>query len=421
MSGGIVSIWDASCFVKERIRCDSNFIIVKGPFVLIGDMNEVRNECDRMGSVFNRNEVDVFNSFITDSDLFEVPLCGRQFTWMNKPGSKMSYIDRALVSENVLSIFPDLRLTSMERGWSDHTPMLLHNLKIDFGPTPFKFYHSWMQYDDLEGVVQSVFEVEGSNGIPFPEKLRIAKGRIKSWIKEKKQTNMSRSKQIIIRLNDIELMIENGQATEEHLQERLSLFQEMASVNKKEDMVTDPNGIKNAFFEFYKKKFEYEPNQSLISDLLPQNRLNEDDCSWLERNVSELEIKEAVWACDSDKAPGPDGFTFLFIKKIWDIIKVDLLRSVTAAFNERKLPFRSSSAFITLVPKVDNPTLIKDFRPISLIGVFYKIVAKLLAIRLAKFIDKIISMEQSAFIAGRQILDGPLVLSELMEWYKLKH
>nr|GEW85681.1 RNA-directed DNA polymerase, eukaryota, reverse transcriptase zinc-binding domain protein [Tanacetum cinerariifolium] len=60
------------------------------------------------------------------------------------------------------------------------------------------------------------------------------------------------------------------------------------------------------------------------------------------------------------------------------------------------------------------------FRPISLIGIQYKIIAKILANRLAKVIDKIISKEQSAFIAGRQILDGPLILTEIIKWYKIR-
>ncbi|GKA46235.1 hypothetical protein Tco_0739118, partial [Tanacetum coccineum] len=50
--------------------------------------------------------------------------------------------------------------------------------------------------------------------------------------------------------------------------------------------------------------------------------------------------------------------------------------------------------------------------------VHYKIIAKILANRLAKVIDKIVSHEQSAFIAGRQILDGPLILSKIVEWFK---
>nr|GEU41504.1 reverse transcriptase domain, reverse transcriptase zinc-binding domain protein [Tanacetum cinerariifolium] len=70
--------------------------------------------------------------------------------------------------------------------------------------------------------------------------------------------------------------------------------------------------------------------------------------------------------------------------------------------------------------QVNNPTCITYFRHISLINIHYKTIAKILANRLAKVIDKIISKEQSAFIAARQILDGPLILTEIIEWYKIR-
>ena len=67
---------------------------------------------------------------------------------------------------------------------------------------------------------------------------------------------------------------------------------------------------------------------------------------------------------------------------------------------------------------MSNPLFIKDYRPISLICLHYKIVAKILANILSKVIDSIISSKQSAFILGQQILDGPLILSEIIDWYK---
>ncbi|GJU29578.1 RNA-directed DNA polymerase, eukaryota, reverse transcriptase zinc-binding domain protein [Tanacetum coccineum] len=91
---------------------------------------------------------------------------------------------------------------------------------------------------------------------------------------------------------------------------------------------------------------------------------------------------------------------------------------VVRFFSTGTFPKGSNSAFITLIPKVSNPLFIKDYRPISLIGIHYKIVAKILANRLSKVTESIISPEQTAFIKGRQILDGPLILSETIDWYK---
>nr|GEV35354.1 cysteine-rich receptor-like protein kinase [Tanacetum cinerariifolium] len=59
---------------------------------------------------------------------------------------------------------------------------------------------------------------------------------------------------------------------------------------------------------------------------------------------------------------------------------------------------------------------LKDFRPISLIGCQYKIIGKILANRLSLVIGDIVSQEQSAFIKGRQIMDGTLVLNEVISW-----
>lgn len=79
-----------------------------------------------------------------------------------------------------------------------------------------------------------------------------------------------------------------------------------------------------------------------------------------------------------------------------------------------------NASFLTLIPKIDGPENLGDFRPISLIGVFYKILAKLLAERLKKVIGKVISNTQCAFIKGRYILDGVLIANELIDHIRKK-
>ncbi|GKE69612.1 RNA-directed DNA polymerase, eukaryota, reverse transcriptase zinc-binding domain protein, partial [Tanacetum coccineum] len=129
----------------------------------------------------------------------------------------------------------------------------------------------------------------------------------------------------------------------------------------------------------------------------------------LQQKATLDKIREAVWDRGCGKSPGPDGFSFLFLKTYWDIFKDDIVNFVNEFMESETMPKGTNSAFITLILKFPNHLLIKDYRLISLIGMQYKIVAKLLANRLSTVLDKLVSPTQSAFISGCQILDGPLM------------
>ncbi|GJW02326.1 RNA-directed DNA polymerase, eukaryota, reverse transcriptase zinc-binding domain protein [Tanacetum coccineum] len=140
----------------------------------------------------------------------------------------------------------------------------------------------------------------------------------------------------------------------------------------------------------------------------------------IESEVTNEEIKKAVWDCGTEKAPGPDGFTFGFYRHYWYLIHNDVYAAVRYFFMNIDIPKGCNSSFIALIPKSSNANLVKDFRPISLIGSLYKIIAKILANRLVGVLDNIVSEVQSAFIADRQILDGPFILNEVLQWCKTK-
>ncbi|GJT17712.1 putative RNA-directed DNA polymerase [Tanacetum coccineum] len=139
---------------------------------------------------------------------------------------------------------------------------------------------------------------------------------------------------------------------------------------------------------------------------------------WALEGDENTKIKDAVWGYGSDEAPGPDGFTFKFIKKHWDLLENDIISYVKDFETSFYIPRGCNSSFITLVPKLEDPLFIGDYRPISLIGCQYKIIAKVLANRLSKVISSVVGEVQMDFIKGRQIIDGPLMVDEIISWAK---
>nr|GEW74205.1 hypothetical protein [Tanacetum cinerariifolium] len=247
---------------------------------------------------------------------------------------------------------------------------------------------------------------------------------------------MSRKIEIVNKLADIEEKIDSNSALDSEKEDRVKLLKERDDLQHLEDMdlkqkakVTwDVEGdentklfhVKTAFCNFYKEKFDKCDSLSDFSTVTPQHTLDHNDNLELEKNVSDDEIRLTIWDCGSQKASGPDGFSFLFLKTYWDLLKDDVVRVMRGVFDSFKMPNGTNSSFITLIPNVANPIHVKDFWPISLIGMQYKIIVEVLANRLLKVIDKVVSKEQSAFISGRFILEGTLMISEIMSWYKKK-
>lgn len=91
------------------------------------------------------------------------------------------------------------------------------------------------------------------------------------------------------------------------------------------------------------------------------------------------EVLKAVLSCNSSKVPGPNGFNFSFIKKMWDLIKNDIITLMKDFWQNAIIAPQLNSTFLTLIPKVDSPVDMSEYRPISMAGSLYKILAKTLA------------------------------------------
>jgi hypothetical protein len=135
---------------------------------------------------------------------------------------------------------------------------------------------------------------------------------------------------------------------------------------------------------------------------------------------SEQEILSALSSIGSSKAPGPDGFTALFYKKYWDIVKHVVLRCVWDFFSTNHLLKEQNHIFIALVPKQLGPSSVSHFRPISLCNIIYKIISKILANRFKGLLHHFISPYQSAFVPSRSIQDNSILAHKLLHTIKSK-
>ncbi|PWA51624.1 Endonuclease/exonuclease/phosphatase [Artemisia annua] len=233
-SGGLISIWDPLTFVKCNFWCDDNFIIVQGSwsnsadiyyiinvygpqdstakenlwqrlssfilshagkYIVCGDFNEVRFDTERFGSVFSQRDAQVFNSFIDSSSLLEIPMGGRLYTWMNKTGTKLNY-----------------------------------------GPIPFKLFHSWMQRKGFDDMIKQANEEYAKltfhSTSSLQQKLKFMKMKIKEWHNDSKSKDLERSVEIQSLLNAIEVKIDNSTVSEEERNTRLQLMQEQEDLDR---------------------------------------------------------------------------------------------------------------------------------------------------------------------------------------------
>jgi mannosylglycoprotein endo-beta-mannosidase len=174
---------------------------------------------------------------------------------------------------------------------------------------------------------------------------------------------------------------------------------------------------------FYKDLFG--PQLSACTRLRDDIWSEEEKLSDLEREnmdiaFTEEEIKNVIDQMERNKAPGPDGFPVEFYQACWVVIKDDLLQ-IFNDFHQHKIDLaRINYGTIILIPKIDEATTIQKFRPICLLQVLFKIFTKVLTVRSEAAMAKLINDCQNAFIRGRFIADGVMLLQEILRETKYK-
>uniref|UniRef100_A0A803SZA2 Reverse transcriptase domain-containing protein n=1 Tax=Anolis carolinensis TaxID=28377 RepID=A0A803SZA2_ANOCA len=225
------------------------------------------------------------------------------------------------------------------------------------------------------------------------------------WVKQNSFENANKPGRWLARL--IRKKKQNQQITKIRIQDRITTIEKE---------------IKEAFKFFYENLYKDEGiNPERVMEYLGKQKLekiSEEQRLKLNKEISEEEILKVIRKLESNKAPGPDGFTGGFYKLEHSEVIRYLRKLMNIALQEGVVPDSWKEARITMIPKEGSDlTDVRNFRPISLLNSDYKIFTKILANRLNEFLSDWISEEQTGFLPSRNIKDNVRTIIDAIEYY----
>ena len=146
----------------------------------------VRSNGDRLNSQVNIKESSEFNDFINDRRLVEILMGGRKFTRVSDDGIKFSKLDRFLLNDEFNNLWGGLSVITLDRKLSDHCPIVLKDVDLDFGPKPFRIFNVWLEEVDFIHVVEEAWNKDVRCLRPdcrFRDKLKNVKAALRIWSK----------------------------------------------------------------------------------------------------------------------------------------------------------------------------------------------------------------------------------------------
>ena len=189
------------------------------------------------------------------------------------------------------------------------------------------------------------------------------------------------------------------------------------TITKQEEIL---NEIKHFYENLYRNRDMNENQDNEIHTILEniqQNpKLSNESKNNLEGELTEKEIINVLKKMKNNKSPGTDGFTTEFFKFFYNDIKVFIKRALNEGYINGKLSITQRQGLITCLPKGDKPKqFLKNWRPITLLNVIYKIASACIAERIKTTLTELISEDQTGFISGRYIGENTRLIYDILQ------
>ena len=193
----------------------------------------------------------------------------------------------------------------------------------------------------------------------------------------------------------------------------------ISSLRVGDHSVTSTEDLLAAASDFYKNLYASCDTDPVVQEELLSNlslSLSADEADLCVGDLTSAECFKAVQGMARNKTPGLDGLPAEFYLALWSVLGSDLVDVLNFAFRVGFLSVSQRRGLINLVFKADDRTLLKNWRPISLLCVDYKIGSRALAGRLLRVIDKVVSPDQSAGVPGQFIGENVAYVRDAIQY-----